>query len=93
MKRVILCALMLALSTVALAQETNSGGPKTLAATMNVYVFPTTGQTPEVQSQDEVVCYGWAVENTGTDPFELAKQAEQQKQQAQQQQEQIAQAG
>ena len=93
MKRVILCALMLALSTVALAQETNSGGPKTLAATMNVYVFPTTGQTPEVQSQDEAVCYGWAVENTGTDPFELAKQAEQQKQQAQQQQEQIAQAG
>ena len=57
-------------------------GQKTLAATMNVYVFPTKGQTPDVQSQDEADCYGWAVQNTGVDPFQLAKQAEQQKQQA-----------
>jgi hypothetical protein len=95
-------------SVVAQSQPTSeTTGQKTLAATMNVYVFPTTGQTPELQSQDEATtgqtpelqsqdeatCYGWAVQNTGTDPFELAKQAEQQQQQAQQQQEQIAQAG
>jgi hypothetical protein len=81
-------------SVVAQSQPTSeTTGQKTLAATMNVYVFPTTGQTPELQSQDEAACYGWAVQNTGTDPFELAKQAEQQQQQAQQQQEQIAQAG
>ena len=93
MKRVILCAVMLCLSTFAVAQEANSGVQKTLAATMNVYVFPTTGQTPEVQSQDEAACYTWAVENTGTDPFELAKQAEQQQQQAQQAQQQAQQVG
>ncbi len=33
---------------------------KTLAATMNVYVFPTNGQTPTQQSQDEGECYNWA---------------------------------
>ena len=53
-------------------------GQKTLAATMNIYVFPTDGQTAEQQSRDEAECYGWAVENTGNDPFDLAKQAEQQ---------------
>jgi hypothetical protein len=77
---------------LASAQEPPSG-QKTLAATMNVYVFPTQGQTPEVQSQDEAACYNWAVQNTGTDPFELSKQAQQQAQQAEQAQQQAAQAG
>jgi hypothetical protein len=75
-----------------LPQEPPSG-QKTLAATMNVYVFPTTGQTPEVQSQDEAACYNWAVQNTGTDPFELSKQAQQQAQQTEQAKQQAAQAG
>ena len=66
---------------------------KTLSATMNVYVFPTTGQDAAQQSKDEAECYQWAVKNTGVDPFDLAKKAEQQQQQAQQQQEEIAQAG
>lgn len=66
---------------------------KTLAATMNVYAFPTVGQTPEQQSTDEATCYNWAVQNTGVDPFTLQKQAQQTQQQAQQQQQQIAEAG
>ncbi len=57
-------------------------GQKTLAATMNIYVFPTEGQDSGQQSKDEAECYGWAVQNAGTDPFELSKQAEQQQQQA-----------
>jgi len=57
-------------------------GQKTLAATMSVYVFPNAGQKPEQQSKDEAECYAWAVQNTGTDPFELQKQAQQQQQQA-----------
>ena len=44
-------------------------GQKTLAATLNVYAFPTKGQTPERQSQDEAACYQYAVTSTGTDPF------------------------
>jgi hypothetical protein len=66
---------------------------KTLAATLNIYVFPTTAQTPEQQSKDEAECYQWAVQNTGTDPFKLAEQTEQQKQQAAQAQQQAQQAG
>lgn len=73
---------------------------KTLAATLNVYVFPSAGQAPAQQSTDEASCYNWAVQNTGTDPFALQKQAQQQQQQAQQaqqqtqqQQQQIAQSG
>ena len=75
----------LALAPAAWAQQ------KTLASTMDVYVFPTKGQDASQQSQDEAECYNWAVGNTGSDPFDLAKQAqsdqakyEQQKAQAEQ---------
>lgn len=69
------------------AQSSGSSGSaqKSVASTMNIYVFPNAGQSPSQQSQDEGACYQWAVQNTGTDPFQLAKQAEAQKQQAQQQ--------
>ena len=49
---------------------------KTLAATMDVFVFPAKGQETSQQSQDEATCYQWAVGNTSIDPFELAKQKE-----------------
>jgi len=65
---------------------------KSLAATMSVYVFPGQGQSAEQQSKDESECYNWAVQNTGTDPFDLAKQTEQQKAQAQASAEQTKQA-
>ena len=78
-------------ATPFLAQSTS--GQKTLAATLDVYVFPTKGQSPDQQSQQEVECYNWAVQNTGTDPFNLGKQAEQQQQQAAQAQQQAQQVG
>jgi hypothetical protein len=68
--------------TVAQAQAPS--GQKTLAATMNVYVFPTQGQDATQQSKDEAECYNWAVQNVGTDPFDLGKQSEQQRQQTEQ---------
>ncbi len=49
----------------------------TLASTMDVYVFPKTGQSSAEQSKSEAECYGWASKNTGTDPFELAKDLQQ----------------
>lgn len=64
--------------------EPASAGQKSLAATMNVYVFPNKGQTPEQQNTDESACYDWAEKNTGTDPFKLQQQSQEQKQQAQQ---------
>lgn len=74
---------VVAVASIALGQGTVSQptGQKTLAATMNVYVFPTAGQDAQQQSAHEAECYNWAVQNVGTDPFDLAKQAEQQQQQ------------
>lgn len=70
-----------------------AGTQKSLAATLNVYVFPTKGQAADQQSQDEASCYTWAVQNSGSDPFALQKQAGQQQQQTEQAEQQISDAG
>jgi len=62
----------------AIAQQDSAG--KTLAATIDVYVFPASGQDAKQQSIDEVECYNWATANTGSDPFELTEQQAQQQQ-------------
>jgi hypothetical protein len=92
MKRILIAAaaVVLAATVSSRAQTAPASAQKTLAATMSVYVFPTQGQTAAVQSKDEAECYNWAVQNTGTDPFQLSKQAEQQKQQAQAAQQQAS---
>lgn len=66
---------------------------KSIASTMSVYVFPNNGQDTSMQSKDEGECYNWAVQNTGTDPFALQKQAQAQHQQTEQQKQQIASSG
>ncbi len=89
MKRTILAALLIGIAAqmATTAQTQPASQQKSLAATMNVYVFPAQGQAAGQQSKDESECYNWAVKETGTDPFELTKQA----QAAQQQQAQSAQ--
>jgi len=92
--RTFILGLILAAAVPAMAQSTTpDNAQKSLASTLDVYVFPTEGQEASQQSQDEAACYSWAVENTGSDPFDMAKKAEQQQQQAAQQQQQIAQSG
>ena len=97
MKQALMILLAICLApAVALPQSPSAGGStgqKTLAATMDVYVFPTKGQAPDKQSQDEAECYNWAVQNVGTDPFELSKQAQTQAQQTEQAKQQAAQTG
>jgi len=83
----LLIALIALMTTAAFAQSST----KTLAATLNVYAFPQKGQDSSVQSQDEAACYNWAVQNTGSDPFQLQKQAQQQAQATQQASQQAAQ--
>ena len=81
-------------ATLGIAQsDQQPAAQKSLSATMTVYVFPTEGQDAAQQSKEEAECYQWAVQNTGVDPFDLAKTAEQQQQQADQAQQEIAQAG
>lgn len=77
----------------AVQAEGQTTAQKSLSSTIDVYVFPTEGQDASQQSKDEAECYQWAVQNTGVDPFNLAKQAEQQQQQAAATQQEISQAG
>lgn len=82
MTRLILITFLIALPfSTGIAQ----GAGKTLASTLEVFVFPTEGQAADQQSKDEAACYSWAADNTGSDPFELQKQSEQQAQQTEQQ--------
>jgi hypothetical protein len=73
---VVACAVATLVAGAVMAQD--SGGQKSLSSSMNVYVFPEKGQDASTQSQEEAACYGWAVDQTGTDPFDLMKQAQQQ---------------
>jgi hypothetical protein len=94
MRRIVGCIVLLgfAAGSLVVAQAPPTG-QKTLAATLNVYAFPSKGQTPAQQSEDEAACYQYAVQNTGTDPFELQKQSQQQQQQTEAQMQQAQQAG
>ena len=88
-----LCLLIAFAAVGTLNADDQPAAQKSLSSTMEVYVFPTEGQDASQQSKDEAECYQWAVQNTGVDPFDLAKQAEQQQQQAAATQQDIAQAG
>ena len=94
MKKILILAIILCATTVGVLSQTPApAAAKTLAATMSIYVFPTKGQAADIQSQDEAACYSWAVQNVGTDPFELTKQADAQAQQTEQAKQQAAQTG
>ncbi|MCO4810792.1 MAG: hypothetical protein KC572_04265 [Gammaproteobacteria bacterium] len=84
--------LLLILSTCVLSTAVNAQ-TQSLGSTMDVFVFPAEGQDSSQQSKDEAACYEWAVGNTGTDPFQLAKQEEADNEQADAQQQAAQQAG
>lgn len=83
---------ILILAAMPLSSSVAQGSGNTLASTLQVYVFPASGQAAEQQSKDEVACYDWVVSNTRSDPFELQKQSQQQQQQTEQQVQQAQQA-
>ena len=92
MKRIFVSILLLAAGSMHPAFAQGSVQQKSLAATLNVYVFPSAGQAADQQSKDESECYQWATANTGVDPFNLAKETAEAEQQAQAQQQQTQQA-
>ena len=87
MKKIIAILIAIAAPFAAYAQQ------QSLGSTMDVFVFPAEGQDTAQQSKDEAACYEWAVGNTGSDPFELAKQEQVDAQQAQAEQQAAEQAG
>lgn len=91
MRFTLISLAMLLISAMAFAQNEPSG--QTLAATMDVFVFPEEGQDESQQSKDEAECYSWATDNTGKDPFQLAKQQEAVEQEAEAQAQAAADAG
>lgn len=80
MRALIVVIFLVAIASTASAQTPPSG--QSLAATLEVYVFPTSGQEASKQSKDEAECYSWAETNTGVDPFQVDKDTEQQQQRA-----------
>lgn len=46
-----------------------------VAKKLNLYVFPTKGQKPQKQEDDEIACYKWAKQQTGVDPLSPPKVA------------------
>ncbi|MCK6371050.1 MAG: YMGG-like glycine zipper-containing protein [Gammaproteobacteria bacterium] len=93
LNRIVLALATPALLIAAAQAQAQASGQKSLAATMNVYVFPNAGQAPTQQSKDEGECYQWAVSNTGSDPFDVQKQQTAQAQQAEADKAQAADAG
>ena len=79
-------SMLLILGLAAMSTAYAQGGPsgKTLAASMEVYVFPKEGQQAAQQSKDEANCYQWAASSTGADPFELQRQSVAEAQQTEQ---------
>ena len=85
MKLIAACAALI-VGGAAHAQES-------ISQTMKIYVFPKQGQDAQQQSIDEAECYTGAVDASGTDPFELAAQAQQAAAQSQQAAAQASQVG
>jgi len=79
MNKAVILSFALAIPLAVSAQDSS----QTLAATIDVFVFPAAGQDSAQQSKDEVACYEWSVGNTRTDPFALAKQEQSNQQLAQ----------
>ena len=45
------------------------------SAALDVYVYPSKGQTKDQQEQDEFACYKWGKEQTGFDPTQTVQNA------------------
>ena len=83
-----LAALLVTMMTMGVQAQQQS-----LAQSMDIHVFPKEGQNAEQQSMDEAECYTGAVDASGTDPFDLARQADETAAYYQQAQAQASQAG
>ena len=80
---------ILLIPNIAAGQSAN----KSLSSTLEVYTFPQKGQDASQQSQDEAECYNWAVDNSGSDPFDLQKQKQANAEQAEKDKQQAAKTG
>lgn len=64
MRSLLTIILGLAMVTFAKAQSSS------LAASLDIFVFPSDGQDKETQDNDELACYKWAMDQTGYNPID-----------------------
>jgi hypothetical protein len=70
--------LLVVVTGAAVAQVPSSTNPANLA------IYPSEGQPPDLQVQDQLACYDWSTQQTGFDPDVAAQQTAAGMQQAQQ---------
>ena len=56
---------------LAIAQQARAAGTS-ISSSLGVIPYPTKGQTPSQQNEDEGQCYAWARQQTGIDPMAVA---------------------
>lgn len=61
--------MLAALTLCAAAQSPAPTQGKSLAASAGVLAYPTKGQKPDKQAQDEAECYNWSKQQSGYDPM------------------------
>ena len=44
-----------------------------ISQSLNLFVYPTKGQSKDKQKADELECYKWAMEQSGVDPMNMTK--------------------
>jgi len=67
---IILFTAMFLLNFAAAEQPRPAGN--SISSSLGVIPYPTKGQTPSQQNQDEGECYAWAKQQTGIDPMAVA---------------------
>ncbi|HEY1251462.1 MAG TPA: glycine zipper family protein [Thermoanaerobaculia bacterium] len=85
MKSILVAAILVVLVAAVQPSSNAQAQQKSLSASLGMAVFPSQGQSSTVQSTDEASCYSWAVKNTGIDPFQAQKSANERTASAQQQ--------
>lgn len=68
---IILFTGVMFLHNFATAQQSQGPG-NSISSSLGVMAYPTKGQTPSQQNQDEGACYAWAKQQTGIDPVAVA---------------------
>ena len=44
-----------------------------ISQSLNLFVYPSKGQSKDKQKADELACYNWAIEQSGVDPMNIKK--------------------
>ena len=65
---IILFTGLMVLLNFATAQQSQGAG-NSISSSLGVIPYPTKGQSPSQQNQDEGECYAWAKQQTGIDPM------------------------